>query len=104
MIQNHEVLRHAEEYADAVAAHRLEHLYGTSKSYTRALAQERDEASARLQAAIQQLLIENRAQSALLRQAKRTFDSLEGMDDGAPEWVDVKLINGAIGQHLENGQ
>jgi len=34
----------AEEYADAVAAHRLENLYGTSKSYTPEKAKERVEA------------------------------------------------------------
>lgn len=34
----------AHEYADSVAGHRLESLYGTSKSYTLEKAKERDEA------------------------------------------------------------
>lgn len=45
----------ADAYADAVAAHRLESLYGTSKSYTLEKAKERDEAFEALAAELRRL-------------------------------------------------
>lgn len=45
----------AQAYADAVSTHRLESLYGTSKSYTLEKAQERDEAHAALTAELRRL-------------------------------------------------
>lgn len=45
----------AQAYADAVSTHRLESLYGTSKSYTLEKARERDEAHAALSAELRRL-------------------------------------------------
>ena len=45
----------ADAYADAVAAHRLESLYGTSKSYTLEKAKERDESFESLAAELRRL-------------------------------------------------
>lgn len=45
----------AEAYADAVSTHRLESIYGTSKSYTLEKAKERDEAHSLLEAELRRL-------------------------------------------------
>lgn len=45
----------ADAYADAVSTHRLESLYGTSKSYTLEKAKERDEAFEALAAELRRL-------------------------------------------------
>jgi hypothetical protein len=50
-----EALRLAESYADAVSDHRIESLYGTSKSYTLEKAKERDAAHTELIAELRRL-------------------------------------------------
>jgi hypothetical protein len=58
-IEMSKALELADKYADAVATHRLESLYGTSKSYTLEKAKERDEAHAELAAELRRLDAEN---------------------------------------------
>lgn len=106
MSKNDDALRCAEEYADAVASHRLESLYGTSKSYTLMLAKERDEAGERMKAAIAKLVAENEAQAALLRQAVEALKTCERRSVSEWEVVDMtpKIVRAAIRQHLESKQ
>ncbi len=106
MSKNEDALRCAEEYADAVASHRLESLYGTSKGYTLMMAKERDEAYEALKKAVVKLRAENEAKDALLRQA---VDALKtGQIRAVSEWevrdLTPKIVREAIEairQHLE---
>ena len=84
---NDGVLRCAEEYADAVADHRLESLYGTSKAYTLGKAKDRDEAHAALKAAIE-------AKDALLRQVVAAHEADDGIDMSNAVEAIIKELEG----------
>lgn len=72
-----EALRLADEYADAVATHRLESLYGTSKSYTLEKARERDEAHDALTAELRRLHDELKECQDQRRAAFRRIEELD---------------------------
>lgn len=57
----------AQAYADAVSTHRLESLYGTSKSYTLEKSRERDEAHDALTAELRRLAQVEAEHAALLK-------------------------------------
>lgn len=63
----------AEEYSDAVSAHRLESLYGTSKSYTLLKAKDRDEAHEALSAELRRLAAVEAAALAFVAGAQKEF-------------------------------
>lgn len=69
----------AEEYADAVAAHRLENYYGTSKSYTLSKAKERDEAHEALSAELRRLAAVEARQAELLEALQNLIEAADSM-------------------------
>ena len=99
----------AQEYADAVATHRLETLYGSRRSYTLEKARERDEAFTALDAELRRLHAENEALKAAqyecgfgagccYQAAKSEAD--EALLRQALEALEVLAMNYAIGaQH-----
>lgn len=91
-----ESLRLACEYADAVAVHRLESLYGTSKTYTLVKATERDKAYEALAAELHRLHSEN-VQSAVVfvehqRELSKALDQRDDMQKQVAEIAQLGMV------------
>lgn len=104
-----EAMRLAEAYADAVAAHRLESLYGTSKSYTIEKARERDEAHEAMAAELRRLSAELEECQAQRRAAFRRIEEqdkeLEDLKKAIGEPVaTVQCIHGVTIGYMEVAQ
>lgn len=77
----------AEAYSNSVSEHRLESLYGTSKSYTLEEAKERDEASEMLTAELRRLAAVEQENANLLAANKYSLDM---MNQALQELADMK--------------
>jgi len=82
------IMELADEFAGATATFTLEHLYGTSKSYTAEKQREGNEARAALAAAVER-------NEALLRQALEALETCSG-DSYVGQAYDVIEVHAAI--------
>lgn len=76
----------AEAYADAVSTHRLESIYGTSKSYTLEKAKERDEAHEALATELRRLAAVEAERDALKAENERLTNCLKKANDQAEDF------------------